>query len=100
MYKDDGFFDAQYEEIFCPGHEEDPIKFCLRRIYELEQSVKHLYDLVPIKYKKFNPKSGENSFFSLKEINPSKEDYESDKKRMSELLRKIKRQLKALSSRT
>ncbi len=59
------------------------------QIYQLEEYMKYFHDLIPLKYKKFDPKKGENPFFSYSKFtlpNDAKE-YEEAKKRMEEFLK-------------
>lgn len=58
-------------------------------LHDMENKLDHLLDLVPLKYKKFNPKEGENPFFSIKqmEIPRDKESLNAAKERMENLLK-------------
>ncbi len=59
----------------------------LSEVEYLRNYREYLHNLIPTKYKKFNPKSCENPFFSLNDHKPSPEDFESSKKRMADLLK-------------
>ena len=60
------------------------------RITDLEIFNEYLIDLIPLKYKKFHVKPGENPFFSKEDIQPSQEDIQKAKERMRSLLEKAK----------
>lgn len=60
------------------------------RITDLEIFNEYLMDLIPLKYKKFHVKPGENPFFSKEDIQPSQEDIQQAKERMRSLLEKAK----------
>lgn len=58
------------------------------RITVLEDFNKYLMQLIPMKYKKFNPNG--NPFFSVDDIQPNQEDFEKAKERMASLFEKSK----------
>lgn len=62
----------------------------VNHIEELINFNDYLMDLIPMKYKKFNPTPGENPFFSIEDIHPSQEDIHQAKERMRSLLEKAK----------
>lgn len=65
--------------------------YCLaKEIGEIKFYLQCLNDLIPLKYKKFNPKNGENPFFSKNDIHDSLNDPEERRKakeRMENLLK-------------
>jgi hypothetical protein len=72
------------------------INFCkailtlVNHIEELINFNDYLMELIPLKYKKFHVKPGENPFFSKEDIHPSQEDIQLAKERMRSLLHKAK----------
>lgn len=62
----------------------------LIEIEQLNEFNRFLMELIPMKYKKFNPRSGENPFFSKIDIRPPNEDIENAKERMRSLLERAK----------
>jgi hypothetical protein len=67
-----------------------------KSIYTLATLIKELYfykdcvhKIIPNQYKKFNPKKGENPFFSFDEFKPNSEDYKKSKERMDEIIKEI-----------
>ena len=53
-------------------------------LQEIHMYQHYLHEIIPRKYKKFNPKPNENPFFNLKEI-PNLQEREDAKKRMEQL---------------
>lgn len=67
--------------------------YCLaKEIEKLSDYQTFLHELIPLKYKKFFFKEGENPFFSLMDFkaHESKQAFEDAKKRMKTLLEKSK----------
>lgn len=62
----------------------------VNHIEELINFNDYLMELIPLKYKKFHVKPGENPFFSKEDIQPSQEDIQQAKERMRSLLEKAK----------
>ena len=88
MYKDDGFYKDFYEDFIKSDSLEKDVKYLSIQIYELHKYLECLHELIPIKYKKTNPKPGENPFFSKNvSASPTKEEIESAILRMEEFLK-------------
>jgi len=65
------------------------IHLLVAEVIFLNNKIQYLIDLVTIKYKKFNPKSGENPFFTNRPTySPTPEQITEARKRMEDLLDK------------
>lgn len=62
------------------------LKTFAKEIKELKEYIGYLHEIIPQKYKKFNPQKDENPFFSKNDIFPENmsEEYQKAKERMRE----------------
>lgn len=93
MNFDDDFLEWWTDERLDDLDWKQTCKILYKQLYVLNEDLKYIYKLIPMKYKKLINNPNESPFFSIDQLEkpPTPEDYAAAKERMADLLEKIRK---------